>query len=172
MASTGWSCTSSPKVFLPGTSACVRTARTPGAAVTAAISIDTMRAWGCGLRSVAPCSIPSRRRSLAYSNSPLTLGTPSTRRTDSPTPRLRRMSMLTGLHPPRPSPTRGEGIRPSVRQIDELSIPYHGLALDEQMSHRPWVAEHERGNRVGLGAAMCQVIDGEERDVGALAHLD
>jgi hypothetical protein len=60
MASTGWSWTSRPKVFFPGTSAWVNTALTPGASSAADVSIDTIRAEGCGLRSVAPHSIPSR----------------------------------------------------------------------------------------------------------------
>ena len=34
---------------------------------------------GCGLRTVAPHSMPSAHRSLPYANCPLTLGTPSTR---------------------------------------------------------------------------------------------
>ena len=43
------------------------------------MSSAAIRARGCGLRSVAPHSIPSRRRSEAYSNSPRTFGTPSAR---------------------------------------------------------------------------------------------
>ncbi len=43
------------------------------------MSIDQMSARGCGLRSVAPHSIPSTFMSDEYSNSPLTFGMPSTR---------------------------------------------------------------------------------------------
>ena len=49
----------------PGTSSWVSTARTPGTASAAPVSIPRMRALGCGLRSVAPQSIPSRPRSDA-----------------------------------------------------------------------------------------------------------
>ena len=63
MASTGWSGSTLPMSFSPGTSSCVRTARTPRAARAADVSIPRMRADGCGLRSVTPNSIPSTRRS-------------------------------------------------------------------------------------------------------------
>jgi hypothetical protein len=36
----------------------VNTATTPGSARAALVSIDRIRAWACGLRSTAPCSIP------------------------------------------------------------------------------------------------------------------
>src|SRR4051795_3244643 len=49
------------------------------------MSMCTMRAWECGLRSVWPHSIPAAWRSLEYANSPVVFGIPSTRRTLSPT---------------------------------------------------------------------------------------
>src|SRR4029453_6034533 len=49
------------------------------------MSIDRIRAWACGLRSVWPQSIPASTRSLEYANSPITFGIASTRRTLSPT---------------------------------------------------------------------------------------
>ena len=49
------------------------------------MSIETMRACACGLRSVWPQSIPGAIRSLAYANSPFTFGGASTRGTSSPT---------------------------------------------------------------------------------------
>ena len=55
------------------------TAWTPGIASAGAVSSAAIRARGCGLRSVAPHSIPSRRMSDEYSNSPRTFGTPSAR---------------------------------------------------------------------------------------------
>ena len=50
------------------------------------MSISRIRARGCGLRSVAPHSIPSAHRSDEYAKSPLTLGMPSGRRRLSPIP--------------------------------------------------------------------------------------
>ena len=90
----------------PGTSACVSTACTPGSASAAAMSIETMRACACGLRSVAPCNIPGTLRSLEYANSPLTLGTPSGRSTISPMRPRTSCVVLTRATPPRP------GVRP------------------------------------------------------------
>src|SRR5713226_3883750 len=136
MASTGWSCTSSPKVFLPGTSTWVSTAHTPGASTAADVSIETIRACGCGLRSVAPHSIPSRRRSLAYSNSPFTFGTPSTRRTDSPTPPFRRISTLMWFAGS--CPDHG-----GFAEVYQLALVDHGFSLDEEMPHRARIAENE-----------------------------
>ena len=49
------------------------------------MSIAQMSARGCGLRSVAPHSMPSAHRSEEYSNSPLTLGMPSARAVVTPT---------------------------------------------------------------------------------------
>src|SRR5581483_443623 len=61
------------------------TAWTPGIASASATSISTIRACACGLRTVWPQSIPAACRSLAYWNSPVVFGTPSARRTLSPT---------------------------------------------------------------------------------------
>src|ERR671934_1617963 len=171
MASTGWSCTSRPKVFFPGTSAWVITAWTPGIRAAAATSMDTIRACGCGLRSVAPKSMPSRRRSLAYSNWPLTLGTPSTRRTESPTPPLRRISTLMSELGHRDCFVSCPD-HAGFAEVDQLSFVNHGFALDEEMLHRPGIAEHQRRDRVRLGPAVREAIDGEERDIGALTGLD
>src|SRR5919201_5981019 len=171
MASTGWSCTSRPKVFFPGTSAWVITAWTPGIRAAAATSMDTIRACGCGLRSVAPKSMPSRRRSLAYSNWPLTLGTPSTRRTESPTPPLRRISTLMSERR-RSDCCLSCPDHAGFAEVHQLAFVDNGFALDEEMLYRPGIAEHQRRDRVRLGAAVRNAIDGEERDVGALTSLD
>ena len=48
------------------------------------MSISTMRACACGLRSVCPQSMSAACRSLAYANSPFTFGVPSERGTLSP----------------------------------------------------------------------------------------
>src|SRR5690606_5053151 len=67
-----------------------------------AMSIDTMRAWGWGLRTVAPHSIPSAWRSEAYSNRPVSLGTPSGRRVDSPIPPVTRVRRVVEVVTPAP----------------------------------------------------------------------
>src|SRR5918998_2838734 len=84
-ASTGWSGISIPQTLRPGTSPWVRTARTPDIASASEVSMDQIRARGCGLLRVAPHNMPSIHRSEEYSNSPLTLGTPSERVVCSPT---------------------------------------------------------------------------------------
>src|SRR6266851_7805229 len=162
MASTGWSWTSSPNVFFPGTSAWVSTARTPGASTAADVSIDTIRACGWGLRRVAPHIIPSRRRSLAYSKSPVTLWTPSTRRTDWPMPPWRRMLTLIASCPD----------HAGLAQVDQLSIVDDGFSLDEEVLHRARVAEDESRHRIRFRAAVGKPVDREKGDVGPLADLD
>ena len=69
----------------PRTSACVSTPCTPLRASAGVMSIETMRACACGLRSVWPHSIPAACRSDEYANSPRTLGGASGRVADSPT---------------------------------------------------------------------------------------
>ena len=67
----------------PGTSSAVSTAWTPGIASAGDVSIDTMRAYGCGDRSVAPHTAPSIGRSDEKANVPATLAT----RRDAPASR-------------------------------------------------------------------------------------
>ena len=93
-ASTGISTSSSPrpplacsKTRLTGTSAAVSTARTPGTASAAAVSIETIRADGTRLRTTRPCSIPGSSQSAAYSSVPLTFSTKSWLATLVPTTR-------------------------------------------------------------------------------------
>ena len=50
---------------LPATAWPVSTAWTPGSCNAPAVSMRTMRAWGNGLRSTFPYSIPGNRRSPA-----------------------------------------------------------------------------------------------------------
>src|SRR3989337_3719083 len=83
-ARTGWSGISIPYTLRPGTSSCVSTAYTPGIASASEVSRDQVLACGCGLLKVAPQSMPSIQRSEEYSNSPVTLGTPSERVVLSP----------------------------------------------------------------------------------------
>ena len=58
----------------PGTSSAVSTVATPGIASAVDTSIDTMRAYGCGERSVAPHAAPSIGRSDEKANAALGLG--------------------------------------------------------------------------------------------------
>src|SRR6185295_9659728 len=55
------------------------TAFTPGSASALLVSIFTMRAWGCGLRSTRPMSWPGRLKSAPNRARPVTLSTPSGR---------------------------------------------------------------------------------------------
>ena len=48
-----------PQSLLPGISAAVSTATTPGIAVTAAKSMLRMRAWGFADRPSAACKVPA-----------------------------------------------------------------------------------------------------------------
>src|SRR6185295_15108652 len=55
------------------------TALTPGSASAFQVSIETMRACGCGLRSTRPMSWPGRLKSAPKRARPVTLSTPSGR---------------------------------------------------------------------------------------------
>src|ERR1700730_6525126 len=66
-------------------SARVITALTPGSASALEVSIDTMRAWGCGLRSTRPMSWPGRLKAAPKRARPVTLSAPSGRRVRVPT---------------------------------------------------------------------------------------
>ena len=68
----------------PGTSSAVMIASTPEIFQAADRSIDTMRAYGCGERSVAPHRHPSADRSDENANVPCTLAMPSGRVGDVP----------------------------------------------------------------------------------------
>src|SRR6266508_4260936 len=67
------------------------TACTPATARAGAVSRDRMRAWGCGLRRVAPHTIPSIHRSEENANWPLVFARASGRSTLSPRPGARRL---------------------------------------------------------------------------------
>src|SRR6266478_4465280 len=75
MNSDGWS----PKSSL------VMTALTPGSASAFEVSIETMRACGCGLRSTRPMSWPGRLKSAPKRARPVTLSAPSGRMVRVPT---------------------------------------------------------------------------------------
>src|SRR2546426_12004621 len=63
----------------------VITALTPGSASALEMSIDTMRACGCGLRSTRPMSWPGRLKSAPKRVRPVTLSAPSGRMVRVPT---------------------------------------------------------------------------------------
>ena len=62
-------------------------ASTPGIASAALVSIATIRAWACGLRSTAPCNSSLGRTSAPNTAAPITLSTPSGRTGREPTTR-------------------------------------------------------------------------------------
>src|SRR3972149_1370098 len=62
---------------MPGKSLPVITARTPGRARARLASICTILAWGWGLRTSLPCSMPGRKMSSAYSAWPVAFSQPS-----------------------------------------------------------------------------------------------
>jgi hypothetical protein len=69
-ANTGWSLLMRPYVGLPGTSSAVITHWTPERARAADVSIETILAYGCGERKVAPQSMFSACKSEVNSKLP------------------------------------------------------------------------------------------------------
>jgi hypothetical protein len=57
---------------------------TPGTAQAAVVSNLRIRAWGWGLRSILPVSMPGKMTSAVYRVSPVTLSGPSMRLMDCP----------------------------------------------------------------------------------------
>ena len=66
-------------------SAPVITLTTPGAFSAAAVSMRTMRAWACGLRTKAACSMRGSEMSSVYVPRPATAARAATRESVRPT---------------------------------------------------------------------------------------
>ena len=109
------------------------------------MSIDTIRADGCGLRSVTPHSISSAHRSLPYANSPLTFSTPSGRDASVPTPPVVVRSrtpvevvVIGSLRSLQQDPGRRGGVAGEHVLVDrdEPVVLDHWSAVDEQQPQR------------------------------------
>ncbi len=80
--------------FSCGMSLAVSTARTPGSALAALVSIETILAWACGLRSSLACSRPLGWMSATYCTRPVTFSGPSGRGIERPTPLTSRVVFI------------------------------------------------------------------------------
>src|ERR671924_870487 len=137
------------------------TACTPEMARAGAVSRDRMRAWGWGLRRVAPQTIPSIHRSEEKANWPLVLAGASGRRTLSPSPGARRLRVkVLG----RLGAGTGALLLDGVEGGEDPAVPgaaaqvaRDGLAQGELVSVRP---------------AVQQVVDGDDHSGDAEAALD
>src|SRR5205823_11274212 len=76
--------------------------------------------------------------------------------------------------PPTPTLPRKGGGRMTQRGRErlKLAVADDRLPFDEEVPHRAGVAKHKGGHRIGFRAAVVQVVDGEEGDVGPLSDLD
>src|SRR5262245_47745089 len=96
MASTAWARVGA--FFLScGMSAAVMTARTPGSALARLVSMRTMRACACGLRSSLAWRRPRGLMSATYCTRPVTFSGPSGRGIDSPTPLTSRVVFMVDM---------------------------------------------------------------------------
>src|SRR5499427_3573758 len=80
-----------------GMSAAVMTARTPGSALARLVSIRTMRACACGLRSSLAWRRPRGLMSATYCTRPVTFSGPSGRGIASPTPLTSRVVFIVDM---------------------------------------------------------------------------
>src|SRR5262247_4462602 len=80
-----------------GMSLAVMTARTPGSALARLVSMRTMRACACGLRSSLACRRPRGLMSATYCTRPVTFSGPSGRGIDSPTPLTSRVVFMVDM---------------------------------------------------------------------------
>ena len=108
-----------PYVGLPGTSSAVTIASTPSILHAGVTSMRTMRAYGCGERSVAPHRNPSAERSPENANEPCTLAMPSGRGGLSPSRplgrRCRHPHVVVVLISRQPAKSRPAKRQPAVR---------------------------------------------------------
>src|SRR5512132_723553 len=127
------------------------TACTPEMARAGAGSRERMRAWGWGLRRVAPHTIPSRYRSEENANSPLVLAGASGRRTRSPRPGARRLRVkVLG----RLGAGTGALLLDGVEGGEDPAVP--GAAA--QVAGEGLA----QGQLVGVGPAVQQVVHGHD----------
>ena len=122
------------------------TARTPGMPRAAETSMATMRACGCGLRSVAPYSMPSRERSLPYRNSPLHLRRRVDPRSGIADDAAQSLFRRSERHAPKPL------LRRTVHGFEDLPVPgaaadVAGQRLADLGVGRLGVVAQERGGR-------------------------
>src|SRR5262245_31173610 len=80
-----------------GMSLAVITARTPGSAAARDVSMRTMRACACRLRSSLACRRPRGLMSATYCTRPVTFSGPSGRGIDSPTPLTSRVVFIVDM---------------------------------------------------------------------------
>src|SRR6266508_2021303 len=137
------------------------TACTPATARAGAVSRDRMRAWGCGLRRVAPHTIPSIHRSEENANWPSVFAGASGRSTLSPRPGARRLRVkVLG----RLGAGTGALLLDGVEGGEDPAVP--GAAAQVAGDG---LAQREL---VGVGPAVEQVVDRHDhpRDAEAALH--
>src|ERR671924_1721554 len=136
------------------------TACTPEMARAGAVSRDRMRAWGWGLRRVAPQTIPSIHRSDEKANWPLVLAGASGRRTLSPRPGARRVRVkVLG----RLGAGTGALLLDGVEGGEDPAVP--GAAAEVAGDGLA------QGQLVGVGPAVQQIVDGHDHPGDAEAAL-
>src|SRR5215216_5934598 len=136
------------------------TACTPAMRRAGAVSMDRMRAWEWGLRTVAPQTIPSIHRSEEKANSPLVLAGASGRRTLSPRPGARRVRVkVLG----RLGAGTGALLLDGVEGGEDPAVP--GAAAQVAGDGLA------QGQLVGVGPAVQQVVDGHDHAGDAEAAL-
>src|SRR5215212_3273803 len=149
---------------------------TPEMARAGAVSRDRMRAYGYGLRRVAPHTIPSIHRSEEKANWPLVLAGASGRRTLSPSPGARRLRVkVLGRLGAGTGALLLDGVEggedPAIAGA-AAEVPGDGLAQRQLVSVWPAVQQvvhgddHPRDAEAALDGAL---LDEGPLDVGQLA---
>src|ERR1700694_6189992 len=59
-----------------------------------------------------------------------------------------------------------------LAEVHQLSIMTHGFSLDEEVLHRPRIAEDKGRDRISFRATIREPVDRKERDIGPFADLD
>src|SRR5262249_39860268 len=177
VASTAW--VSADRVgiqarFSPARVSPVITARTLGCASAALVSMETIRACACGLRSTAPCSIPGSCTSSTYRPRPR-MNRASSLRFIAPYPMGTSVAVFICSPPrslrtctPRKHPARSafaRGPRSSGRGFPLTVASYRGAALRCSPAAGSRSCRHLRGARRGVSVGVRGAPAGRLHDV-------
>jgi hypothetical protein len=152
-------CSSGVHTMIPygvGISAPVTTACTPSIDSASDVSIETIRAWGCGDRRIFPCSIPGRTMSSVYCARPVLFARPSSLRCGTTEhAQLRRLRLAAAVQRDRLAGVRRRAIR--YRDVGRRHLRLvRGNAATRRAElrarrARPWIV----GHRFTSGAIAC-----------------
>src|SRR5215475_5144969 len=169
MASTAWARVGA--FFLScGMSAAVMTARTPGSALARLVSMRTMRACACGLRSSLAWRRPRGLMSATYCTRPVTFSGPSGRGIDRPTPLTSRVVFMVDMSGA-PGGLRGLGDRGDHLRVARAAAEIARDAVADLLFARLRILGEERGGGHEDARDAVAALGHAEPDEGVLERV-